>query len=68
MSNYGSQDVKCPFYKGEDEKTIKCEGVVSPICVHVFKGTKKKALIKKTFCNADYEKCEHSKKLEQKYE
>ena len=67
MADYGSQNVKCPFYKGEDEKKIICEGIIAPICVHIFKSAKKKVLTKKTFCDNNYESCEHSKNLERKY-
>lgn len=68
MANYGTQDVKCPFYKGEDEKTIKCEGVISDSCTQPFKNGKKKEAHKEIYCDCyNFKNCPYHKILSKKY-
>lgn len=41
---------KCPFYIGEREKAIVCEGIMSEQCVNVFETPQKKMNYKKFHC------------------
>ena len=68
MANYGSQDFKCPYYKGDDEKKINCEGTFTNFCTQIFKSEKKKKLYKEEYCcSFDYKKCPYCKMLDQNY-
>lgn len=69
MSDYGSQDVKCPFYKGESKNIIKCEGAINDICTQPFRSKKKKEIHKSEYCNTfNCKECPYYKMLNQKYE
>ncbi len=67
MSDYGAQDVKCPFYKSEKDKSIKCEGLLSVFCVHSFRGKQQKEKHERNFCKTNYRQCPHFKIINDKY-
>lgn len=68
MANYGSQDIKCPYYKSDVSKKINCEGVITKFCTQTFKSEKMKELYKeKCCCSYDYKKCPYCKMLDQNY-
>ena len=67
MSDYGSQDVKCPFYKGETKKEIKCEGEFTKKCVFEFDKLIHKRDFMHKYCNTDYKKCPHFQRVNNKY-
>lgn len=60
-THYESEKVKCPFYREEHELSVICEGVVSKVCTHSFKGPSKKQRIKEKYCNAQYSQCPYYK-------
>ena len=66
MADYGSQNIRCPFYKGSDEKNIRCEGVVSPICIQRFRSVKRRSSVIEFYCASDYQECRHYKSVIQK--
>ena len=66
--DYGSADIKCPFYKSETRNAIKCEGVFSETCTFNFVNSIKKCEHKEKYCNHfNYPKCPHAKKIKDKY-
>lgn len=66
--SYGSEDVKCPFYRQETRNAIKCEGVFCETCTFNFADQIKKKEHKKKYCNHfNYKKCPHAKKVIIKY-
>ena len=67
MSDYGSANAKCPFYKGDAEKSIKCEGSVANLCLHQFRSRSKKAEMFADKCCAEYEECPYFALLFEKY-
>lgn len=69
MAEYGSQDVKCPYYRGDIEKSIKCEGAINKICTQPFKSHQKKETYKEKYCcSFNYKNCPYCKMLDRKYE
>ena len=68
MADYGSQEVKCPFYIKENENQIYCEGIITKKCIQHFINAKKKRQHKSKCCNSDYRQCRHFKTVEQMYE
>ncbi len=64
---YGSEDVQCPFYKGETKNSLKCEGVFALSCINNFTDKAAKNRHKEQYCNAKYQKCPHCKALMFKY-
>ena len=68
MSDYGAQNIKCPFYcsRQNDNHRIKCEGVIKGTTIQLtFLGDKKRYL--KEYCGSDYKKCRIRKMLMEKY-
>lgn len=65
---YESEKVKCPFYKDEKDRDIKCEGDVSKVCTHSFKAPSKKQKVKEKYCNDQYTQCPHYKAVYSLYE
>lgn len=59
--------VLCPFYKDETERAIRCEGAISDTCTNTFKGSGEKNTHKEIYCCKDYNQCEHSKGVMNKY-
>lgn len=58
MANYGSQDVKCPFYKNETKNSISCEGIFGCTCIHTFASRIEKKNYKQKYCDVfDFKKC-----------
>ena len=56
--DYGTVDVKCPFYKEETKNSICCEGDFGSSCIHIFKSRNYKNKHKEQFCNLfDFKKC-----------
>ena len=69
MADYGSQDVKCPFYKKDNKTKIICEGVINDTCTQPFKSTKKKEIYKNNYCcTFHYKECPYFKLLDRKYD
>lgn len=64
---YGSQDVKCPFYKDETRNTIRCEGIFSNAISNNFERALKKNSHKSTYCCKDYQSCPLYKSVYAKY-
>lgn len=64
---YGSQDVKCPFYKTESGNSIKCEGLISSTCNNNFGNNALKRKHWKSYCCEDYDKCIVNESLMRKY-
>ena len=68
-NTYGTQDVKCPFFKNCDTMKISCEGIVDQSSVKLCFGTKnQKENYRRLFCECDYETCRLYKMLYGKYE
>ena len=66
--DYGSADIKCPFYKSETRNAIKCEGVFSKTCIFNFANATKKCVHKEKYCNRfNYKECPHAKNIKNKY-
>ena len=64
---YGSQDVKCPFYKDETKNTIRCEGIFSEAISNNFEHSNKKHIHRKTYCCTNYSNCPLYKSVYAKY-
>lgn len=64
---YGSEKVKCPFYKEDTKNSIRCEGVISIACSNNFEAAEKKRQHLELYCEKEYEKCPHAKVLYEKY-
>jgi len=69
-NSFTSSAPECPFYKEEDEKIIRCEGVATAMSTHmVFAGKGPKEVHQRTYCK-DHRKWEHcplAKTLLEKY-
>lgn len=69
MSDYGAENVLCPFFRKNEEYRVKCEGTENENNIHLVFGSKAK---KKTFfenvCCCNYKRCRIYKMLMQKYE
>lgn len=58
IADYGSQDVLCPFYIGEEQNELRCEGGVTESAIQFFKSISQKMQYKKTYCNSfNYKNC-----------
>lgn len=66
---YGSQNVKCPFYKDETKNSIRCEGAFSATVTNNFANTKDKYAYMKAFCYGikSCEKCTLYESVMDKY-
>ena len=68
-SRFDDVDVKCPFFKGSDDKRISCEGVVNgSIIIVAFSSKNKRNIQKNTFCDHKYENCELYCAIKEKYD
>ncbi len=69
MSEYGTQDVKCPFYltHQEDQRRIKCEGPIKFTSTQLTFWKNQKEQYLKRFCCQNYSKCRIYKMLTEKY-
>ena len=70
MSNYGEQDVRCPFFRGTSSKgkaAVICEGVFSDTTSHGFRGNRDRRVHMSRYCCRDYKRCAHAEALEKKY-
>lgn len=58
--------VICPYFSGQSEKRIRCEGVIQKTKITTeFENKEKKIEYMKKRCRSfDYEKCEYAKKRE----
>lgn len=66
--NYGTADVKCPFYTSETRITLKCEGMFSCNCDFEFKTVEQKCQHKEKYCNTyNFNSCPHYRSLMEKY-
>ena len=68
MAAYGSQYVKCPFFKDLEERKIICEGIDGASAI-VLTFRKRSDTLKKNsqYCNVHYEHCEIYKAVMKKY-
>ncbi len=68
-TDWGTADVKCPFYKKEDPIRIVCEGIsAKSVCHNIFHTGKGKLNHKKRYCNTDnYKECILFQALLRKY-
>ena len=58
MADYENPNVACPFYKSEDNRKIKCEGISSITTLHlVFNPCSEKKGFRQNTCEGDYHKC-----------
>lgn len=64
---YGSQDVKCPFYKDETKNTIRCEGIFSAALSNNFDSAQSKKEHVKKYCCKHFKECSLYKVVNQKY-
>lgn len=64
---YNSKCVICPFYIGDDKKSIKCEGEICPSVINIFTSTEKKQAYLRQYCDDEYQNCKHAKKIVKKY-
>lgn len=64
---YGSEQVKCMFYKEESKNTIRCEGEFSITCTFNFTTSTEKKKHKRKYCNKGYSECPHFKRVKNKY-
>jgi hypothetical protein len=63
-----SPDVKCPFYRKEDQYKVFCEGVVNASSINLnFPNTKEFRAYKGEHCNSKYYKCPIYNMLYDKY-
>ena len=68
-TRFDDVDVKCPFYKGSNEKKISCEGITDDcIIILSFNSKAKRDIQKEIFCNQKYKNCEVCRMLLEKYE
>lgn len=69
-NSFTSSAPECPFYKEEDEKIIRCEGVATAMSTHmVFAGKNMKEAHQRNFCKDHYrwESCPLAQKIAEKY-
>ena len=67
-TNYGSATAKCPFYLGEDKRSVSCEGICGGNKTTIsFDTSEKKRTQKVLFCDSSYEYCELYLRLIKKY-
>lgn len=66
---YDDLDVKCPFYKGEKEREIICDGGMRNVSLHICYGLQRDFTSQKAYCcRKDYDKCTVYRVLLQKWE
>lgn len=65
--NYSDKNVKCPFYKNTDKKSIKCEGIFSNFCINSFSDKEKARVHFTKYCCDDYKKCPVAEIIIKKY-
>ncbi len=68
-SEYKDIDVQCPFYKKEDARNIKCEGISNESIATTleFQSKRGKEITKEKHCRADYKNCPLYQELDKKY-
>lgn len=70
MSNYGDQDVKCPYYRRRETSgrmMIVCEGIVGDTAAHRFRSGVEADAHFRQFCCGRYKCCPHGDALEKKW-
>ena len=68
-TTYKDVDIKCPFFRGQTNNGISCEGLVDHSIVKLcFNSPKDKDAQTKIFCEKHYKNCEIYTILEKKYE
>lgn len=60
--HYVSSEAQCPFYRGESEMTILCDGVEKDMTIQLAFGKKAKDY-KTCFCRKDWKLCKIAKML-----
>lgn len=59
QSRWARKYVKCPFYRGDGEETVSCEGPFDDVGVTLkFRGPKKQKRHMEVFCAEHFTKCE----------
>ncbi len=65
---YDCVDAKCPFFKGADKRSVKCDGVPGEFTISLkFPNRERKELHRSVFCDARYQYCEIYRVLEELY-
>lgn len=58
-TEYGTEDVKCPFFQCHEPKVIVCEGITDDSVIRLwFKHNRGRNAQEDIFCKCAYEKCE----------
>lgn len=69
MKHYESSEAKCPFYRGEEERRIYCEGAEEGVYTQVtFEKYSKAKEFKRDYCRAKFTSCPYCRMLFSKYE
>lgn len=67
-TSYESAQVRCPFYRYNDDRRISCEGTEDGSFLYLYfdqKGRRKKQMTK--YCEEDYENCKIYQAVMKKY-
>lgn len=68
-TDYGSVNVKCPFYLSEESNKIFCEGLEKGSRTALeFRGKQFKENVKDRYCSGDFEKCKLYYVIDSKYQ
>lgn len=68
MENWRAIHTLCPFYHGETERAVQCEGIPKKtVCTLCFPSLEQKLEYKKKYCEASYKKCPYAELLYKKW-
>lgn len=68
-SSYGTEEIKCPFFRRHDRQMIGCEGITHDSIIRiVFNSRRGRDKQEDIFCKNKYENCEIYRMLMLKYE
>lgn len=69
MAKFIERLIECPFYLGEGDKFINCEGEAGKKYSQLFDDNKEKSKYERSVCSVDGGRtCEHYKKINRLYE
>lgn len=66
--DYSDKNVKCPFYKSAEKRSIKCEGIFSKFCINSFSDKENMGVHFVKYCCDDYKNCPLAKIIIKKYD